>query len=261
VAEVHTLPNGRQVVLGRKGIRHDSRTLHLADYLQAAVLPAVPPRVVNSDKVNPWPLFLNNQIGDCTAAGVAHLVQLDAALVGTTATVSDADVLGLYEKTGGYNPTDPSTDQGAYELDVLNYWRHNGFAGQTPVAFAAVNPQDMEMVRQAINLFGSLYIGLSLPRSAQAQDGGLWDVDVSPNGQAGTWGGHAVLVTDYDTATHELGCITWGAVQCMTESFWARYCDEAWAILSDEWRQTTPSSAFDFAGLEADLAQIGHLQP
>ena len=39
----------------------------------------------------------------------------------------------------GFRPGDPSTDRGAYALDVLNYWRQSGIAGHRIAAYAAVD--------------------------------------------------------------------------------------------------------------------------
>ena len=104
-------------------------------------------------------------------------------------------------------------------------------------------------MKQAIALFGGLYIGLSLPLSAQTQD--VWDVDTSPNGKRGSWGGHCVFVPDYDATG--LTCITWGAPKKMTWPFWGTYCDEAHALLSPNWKAP---AGFDLAALQADLASV-----
>lgn len=90
---------------------------------------------------------------------------------------------------------------------------------------------------------------MQLPKSAQTQD--VWDVDTSPNGQPGSWGGHCVFVPDYDA--NGLTCITWGAPKKMTWGFWGTYCDEAHALLSPDWQ---PPAGFDMAALQADLGTV-----
>jgi hypothetical protein len=198
---------------------------------------------------------------NCTAAGIANLWSLNAVLVGQSEQYTDDDVIRFYSATTGYNPADSSTDQGAVELDVLNYLRRNPFGDDKLAAFASVDTHDTDLVRHAIQLFGAVYIGLSLPRSAQAQDGGLWDVGGGPDGAAGSWGGHCVIVTSFDfsTPTPTLECITWGGVQRMTLPFWQAYCDESYGLLTDEWRQKAPAG-FDFDGLDRMLAQVGRVQ-
>jgi hypothetical protein len=78
------------------------------------------------------------------------------------------------------------------------------------------------------------YIGLALPISAQNQD--VWAVP--PGGSAGegspgSWGGHAVPIVAYDS--RGLTVITWGATKRMTWQFLDTYCDEAYALLSQDW--------------------------
>jgi hypothetical protein len=234
--------------LGKKTRRYDRRTLRLARYLTPA-LPPPPPAVTNSQSITNWGVMLNDKLGDCTIAGVAHAIQVWTLSKGNEVTVPDPTVLQYYEQWDGYDPSKPATDQGGVELDVLNSWRKEGFSGHPLLAFADPDPQDTLHVQQAIALFGGLYIGLSLPKSAQTQD--LWDVDTSPNGQPGSWGGHCVFVPDYDP--NGLTCITWGAPKKMTWGFWGTYCDEAHALLSPDWQ---PPAGFDMAALQADLATV-----
>ena len=109
----------------------------------------------------------------------------------------------------GYKPSDPSTDRGAVELDVLRYWRKTGVGGYKIDAFVALEPKNHLHVQAAVDLFGGSYIGLALPVSAQQQK--VWSVP--PGGPTGTgapgsWGGHAVVVEAYDAhglTDHHLG--------------------------------------------------------
>ncbi len=89
-------------------------------------------------------------------------------------TVPDAAFLTYYEQWVGYVAGNPSTDNGGIELDVLNDWQKQGFAGDTLMAFADPRPANLTEVHQSIALFGGVYIGLSLPLTAQTQD--VWDV-------------------------------------------------------------------------------------
>ena len=63
-------------------------------------------------------------------------------------------------------------------------------------------------------------------------------------------------VVAYDART--VTVVTWGALQVMTWSFWAAYCDEAYAILSNDYltgKKKTPAG-FSLAQLLADLADL-----
>lgn len=234
--------------LGKKPPKVDRRTLRLARYLTPA-LPPPPPSVTNSQGITAWGMMLNDNLGDCTIAGVAHAIQVWTLSKGNEVTVPDSTVQQYYEKWDGYDPNNPASDQGGVELDVLNDWRQQGFSDHPLRAFADPDPQDTLHVKQAIALFGGLYIGLRLPISAQTQN--VWDVDTSPNGQPGSWGGHCVFVPDYDA--NGLTSITWGAPKKMTWGFWSTYCDEAHALLSPDWQ---PPAGFDMAALRADLAAV-----
>jgi hypothetical protein len=155
----------------------------------------------------------------------------------------------------GYVPGEPNTDKGGVELDVLNDWQKNGFAGNPLLAFVDPKASNLTQVRQSIALFGGVYIGLSMPVTAQRQN--VWDV--VPNGGAnarpGSWGGHCVFVPRYDQKTFT--CITWGQLKTMTVAFWNKYCDEAHTLLSPAWISTKGApSGFDLAQLQADLQAI-----
>jgi hypothetical protein len=243
-----------QMKLGRKAIRTDSRTLKLAKYMTAA-LPAAPPAKDWTKGITNWGMMLNDKLGCCTIAAVAHAVQVFSANASTEVTVPDAQVLHYYEAWDGYNPKDPSTDSGGIELDVLNGWKKGGFDKHKLFAFTDLDRTNLEQVRQAINLFGGVYIGVELPLTAQTQ--ATWDVVANGGDKAksGSWGGHAVFVPKYDAESFT--CITWGQPKTMTVTFWNAYVDEAHAILSHDWITTKGApSGFALAELQTDLSQI-----
>ena len=78
--------------------------LKLADYLNKSKLPATPSVIDWCSKVTSWPMFLNDQLGDCTCAAVGHQIQAWTEYANTEVTVTDNDILKLYEAFG-YNPT------------------------------------------------------------------------------------------------------------------------------------------------------------
>ena len=241
-----------QMKLGRKAIKTDTRTLRLAQYLTPG-LPAAPAAVDWTKGIKDFGMMLNSDLGDCTIAALGHAVQIWSANIGTETTVADTDILAAYEKWDGYNPSDPSTDQGGVELDVLTDFKRDGLAGHTLLAFADPAVLNLGEVRQAINLFGGVYIGVSLPVSAQTQD--VWDVVSGADGEPGSWGGHAVFVCGYDQSGFT--CITWGQLKKMTVGFWQTYIDEAHALLGTDWIGAKGSpNGFDLAQLRADLAQL-----
>jgi len=244
--------------LGRKAVRHDDRTLLLASYLQPH-LPPAPPAVDWTKKVAlPWGMDGNDVLGDCTAAGLAHMVQCWTANGSTEYAMAEADVVNFYEDSTGYDPSVPSSDQGGVEIDVLNYARKNGIGGHmVGCAYVAVSPQSKTLTRDAIFLFGGLYLGIALPLSAQSQR--VWDVPHSGahgKGSPGSWGGHAVPAVAYDA--RGITVVTWGALKRMTWGFFRAYCDESYGIVSADWvnGERAAPNGFDLAALQADLAAL-----
>lgn len=249
----------RTVKLGKQAARHDDRTLQFSNYMKATAPPA-PPKVEDwTKKVQNWPMMLNDQIGDCTCACAGHMIEEWTAYAHAPGyTPADPQILQAYEAVGGYKPEDPSTDQGAVILDVLNYWRQTGIAGHPIQSYVGIDPKNHSEVEDAVYLFGNCYIGVQLPLSAQNQR--VWSVPPGgPTGQGapGSWGGHAIPIVEYDS--RGVTVITWGAKKRVTWSFLDTYCDEAYAVLSADWiaaNNQAPSN-FDLAQLQADLSAIG----
>ncbi len=251
--------------LGKHPARHDPRTLLLASYATAA-LPAPPATMNLAKKVKgPWGMMDNDQLGDCTCAAAGHLMMdWTANAQSQMFTPPDAEIVDAYSAITGYNPATGANDNGAVELDVLNYWRQQGIAGHKIEAFIALEPSNHTHVMDAVWIFGGCYIGLALPKTAQAQTSNkqIWSVPpqgTGGDGAPGSWGGHAVPVVAYDSRS--LTVVTWGALQSMTWGFWAAYCDEAYAILSPDFLKqkggkTVAPNGFNVAQLQEDLADL-----
>jgi hypothetical protein len=240
--------------LGKSAPKQDPRTLKLSHYLQPG-LPDPPEEVSNSRGLSGWGMMLNDELGCCTISACGHAIQawvLSHVRPGIPARpllYSNETILRYYRAWDGYDPADPNTDQGGVALDVLRQWRKEGLAGRRIVAFVKINPWDALDVRRAIDLFGGLYIGLALPLSAREQE--VWTPIPGREGQWNSWGGHAVFLPDYNR--QQLTCLTWGEPQRMSWDFFQRYCDEAYAVLSEDWHSP---EGFDLPTLEADLRLV-----
>jgi hypothetical protein len=200
--------------------------------------------------------MLNDKIGNCTCAAAGHGIQLWTFLATRKeVTVSDSSILKAYEDVGGYIINQPSTDNGANMLDVQNYWRSTGIEGHKIDAYVSLDLNNINYIKLGIQLFGYLNIGVAMPISAQRQ--GTWRVVNGSDGEPWGWGGHDVILTDYDR--FGLGCVTWGYRQRMTWDFFLKYCEERYAILSKDWLRTNSTisgSGFDWSTLQADLLAI-----
>jgi hypothetical protein len=245
------------VKLGKKAAKYDARTLRFSTY-KGTLAPA-PETYDFSSRISNLGMCLNDTLGDCTAAGVAHLVQAWTGYNGVPFVPADASVLALYEGSCGYNPADPTTDAGGVLLDVLKYWKTNPFEGHEIDAYVSVDPKNKEEVKQALFYFGGLYVGVQLPKSAQSQT--VWDVPwYGARGDAavGSWGGHCIAnILDYDDKT--LTTITWGALKTMTWDWLSTYCDEMYVVLSPDWYGAgkVAPTGFNSAALTTDLALLG----
>jgi hypothetical protein len=255
---VFTLSSGQKIKLGKAPARHDSRTLQLAKYIPAKAVPAPPAKEDFATKVKKWPMMLNDNLGDCTCACAGHMIEQWTTYSGTAVIPPDASILTAYEAVGGYNPANPDSDQGAVIIDVLNYWRQTGVDGHKIMAYASLEPKNHGEVMDSVVLFGNCYLGVALPLSAQTQ--AVWAVPPGGavgQGAPGSWGGHAIPIVAYDS--RGLTVITWGATKRMSWGFLDAYCDEAYAVLSQDWinkvTNLTPDK-FDLAALQADLNQI-----
>jgi hypothetical protein len=247
--------------LGKATARHDPRTLLMASYVTPS-LPTPPPSFDLTSKVSKWGMMDNDQIGDCTCAAAGHLImEWTANAAKKMATPSDKQIVAAYSAVTGYNPTTGANDNGANEIDVLNYWRQSGIAGHKIGAYVALEPSNHNHIMDSVYVFGGCYIGMQLPISAQAQVQNHQPWSVPPggptgDGKPGSWGGHAIPVVAYDG--RGVTVVTWGALQTMTWSFWETYCDEAYAILSSDYMvgKTKTPQGFGMQELQADLADL-----
>ncbi len=251
----------KKLKLGKQVARHDPRTLLLASYATAA-LPTPPASLDLTTKVSSWGMMENDQIGNCTCAAAGHLLMEWTVNAGRKmVTPTDKQVVAAYSAITGYNPTTGANDNGAVEIDVLNYWRQTGIAGHKIGAYVALEPSNHTHVMDSVYMFEGCYIGVQLPISAQDQVKNHQPWSVPPGGMTGdgakgSWGGHAVPVVAYDS--RGVTVVTWGALQTMTWSFWESYCDEAYAILSKDYLDGKKKSpqGFSMAQLQADLADL-----
>lgn len=223
-----------------------------------AGLPNPTPKV--SWTVPSWPMYLNDQLGDCTEAGKGHMIQaLSAWGEGKELTVTDNQVEAWYERDGGYVPGDPSTDNGCVMQDVLNNWNLDDKALFPISEFAELKDYySIAKVKQALYLFGAVYVGVNLPQSAVDQfNAGLpWTyVPGSPIA-----GGHAIVLSEVLAAgnTDVMHLVTWGQLQPASISWWNHYVEEAWVVLSPDWvnKSGVDPSGFNYAQLQSDFQQV-----
>jgi hypothetical protein len=236
---------GRPRVSTRTNVT-DRKKIALHDFM--ASLPTPPTALDNTDGLTDWHMMLNDSLGCCTCATCGHMITAWTKGI----IVPDTAILTEYEAACGYDPANPSTDQGGEIAKVLDYFRDTGVGGYKISAHAEVNMTQLR-VQQAVEVFGAVDLGIQMPVTAQAQVGGLWDIvpdcpttDADP----GSWGGHSVPIVKYDPTG--VWVVTWGQLQKATWQWLMYYADEAHAAISPQW-----TSEVDPASLVADLQSVG----
>lgn len=253
--------------LGKKPARPEAYKLRLADYLDtAAVLPTIPTNFGHYPLVSSWGVLGNDVVGDCVIAGDLHQTMVWNAEQARTVPVSDACAIQNYSAITGYDPsqTDPQTgdnptDQGTDVQEAAQWWIKQGLidaAGRIHkiAAYVSVDPHNIDELRAATYLFGSVGLGLDFPDSAmqQFQRGQAWVPVVG----AQSLGGHYVPVLGF-RGDNAIG-VTWGELQLITAPFITERADEAIACLSLEMlnRHTKSPEGLDVVALRADLVAL-----
>lgn len=206
-----------------------------------------------------WRMLGNDNAGDCVIAGGAHETMLfNRVRRGLDVRFTDASVLSDYSAVTGYDPNDPSSDQGALVSDALAYRRKTGLldaegARHTIAAYVSIDPKNWTQLLQATYLFGTVGIGFEFPEIADTQfgNGEPWDAteDDGP-----IIGGHYVPVVGSLSSTEEVSTVSWAKRQRMTRAFYEKYNDEAWAFIS--WEAVIGFHKFDLGKLTKDLAAL-----
>lgn len=214
-----------------------------------------PPAEVDNGR-GAYPMYGNDQYGDCVEAGIGHQVgQYTEYAEGQEALFTDEDILGAYSAITGFRPDDPSTDQGTYTQDAMAWWRKTGLKGHAIVMYAALDLANVKALKQAIATFGAVGVGFNFPAYAMDQfnAGQPWDVQRK---KTAIQGGHYVIATGYDG--QYLKVKTWGAEQRMSWAFLAKYADEAWLVLDDEMVGNAGSfwPGISLYGLGEDFSQL-----
>lgn len=243
---------------GRRPARRTAHTTHSQTLLAKALAPLGNPPASSTDwtadvlaqaGAGGWRMFLNDQLGCCTASDSGHAVMTATANAGRIVIPTDDQIRALYSATSGYDGA-PATDNGAEEVTVMAYLRTNGLAGVMLRAFGSMNPANLDHLRWAVELFRGVRLGVTLPQSAETQfDAGQPWVPVAGSPVVG---GHDIRLVRYVPGWFR--AVTWGGEAWVSPEWLSRYCDEAhaewWADAAD------PAPAPLDPGLLAELAAV-----
>lgn len=200
-------------------------------------------------------MLANDRLGCCVASGAGHHAQaVNWYGQALNQGVTDADTITMYSAISGYNPATGANDNGAMLSDGLAYWQRSGIGGNKIAAYAQINAQDLDLVRNCIAVFGGVYTGFNCPQSAldQFDKGQPWSVV----NRARIAGGHCVPIGSYGADYFE--CVTWGARQRMSVAFLQRYFDEIWVPIDLDWMRSAGTSpdGLDTDTLNADFMAL-----
>lgn len=253
---------------GRLPPDYSKPRLWAEDYYNLAKLPVPPPCVDRMSRVATWPMYLNDKYGCCTIAGFGHLFgAITTYAKGGEITFSDADITTVYEDNcPGFNPVTDANDNGAVMSNVLAYMASTGMLpGSRPTladqykisAYAQLKNTSLASLKLALYLFGSVYIGVNLPTTAEEQfsAGQPWTYVQG----AGIAGGHCVVIQKIDPRyQNPYSVITWGSPERVSEKWMDTYLEEAWVVVSSEWLQTNLHTidGLDISALEHDMNAI-----
>jgi hypothetical protein len=210
--------------LGLKPVQAQPR-LKLVDYLKRAPKLPTPPAVFgHADLVAPH-MFMNDKIGDCAIAGSIEEVRLLNAERKVTVPFSDETAVANYSAITGYNPADPSTDQGTDVHDLYQYRKNTGIVDDAGnhhkiVAYVGLTPGNFHDLVQALYLFTTVGIGINVPDYAEQQfeAGGPWEPEP---GYHKLVGGHYIPAVARNGRTVDV--FTWGGKIAMTDTFYKAF--------------------------------------
>jgi len=260
---------GRSFKMGRKRPIARGPRLSLKNYL-VSPLPVPPETCDYTSKAGKVLLQMlgNDRLGDCTAASAFHIAGTMLANAGAPITWSTVNqVVPFYSATGGYIEGKESTDNGANEVTVLNYWQNFGLLSDGShkiTAWVAIDSRNQQEIETAIWLFENVYFGVECPDAwlnpVPPVSGFKWDVAGGPNPD----NGHAFPGLGYDSEGVTIS--TWGMTGKITWPAIKRYCGqsdggELYAVLSADMIERASAKApngFDVGQL---MNNIRILQP
>jgi hypothetical protein len=205
-----------------------------------------------------WGMDGNDTLGDCTIAGADHVIATENELLGTNDARPALNVLEAQ-----YKVLSPK-DQGCVMATVLQNWRTKGLfkmpTGPNKIAqYAPFDQRNLAEFQQVIAFTGSAYMGIACPESAQQQF-----AKQAKTGELVPWtvvkgspiaGGHCIVAVGY--TGQGLYCVTWGGVVLVTWPFVTKYCDEGWAVLTQELAEKGRDTlGLDTSQLDADLNDL-----
>lgn len=205
------------------------------------VLPPVPAVYGLSDLPTPWGVLGNDSVGDCVIAGTMHSIMLlTHEGNGENAQFTTQQAIDLYSAWTGYNPNDPSTDQGTDMTVAAQNWQATGVKDLQGVthkigAVIALEVGNDLQLAEASYLFGVVGVGVIFPK--QWMDafnaGQSWDA-ITHVKDSDIEGGHYVPIIGR-RPNGNFVCVTWGQLQEITPAGYEQFNDESLVAINQDY--------------------------
>ena len=241
---------------------HKPEHVALTDWLMtpAAIWPPVPAKGWEfAVAQNEMSVLGNDLYGCCAEAGAYGLAQIQSANASPDDPVvpTTAQVLALYTALTGFDPNDPSTDQGTVLTDLLTYWQKTGFevttrSGKTSVSqivgWASLDISSFAQMRYAAYIFGGSYLGINCPEQCE-QDTTNWNFGPG----LPIAGGHCIVQAGQGSAGGKMR--SWGLFIPASAGFEGAYVDEGYVVVTPGWlnAQGKSPSGLDLNGMLAAM--------
>jgi len=197
----------------------------------------------------------NDRYGDCTFAGGGH-----AKLVTSYEVNKPEPPLADTVVVNGYLKYTNGQDVGAVESDLLKCWQNTsggifGIPGDQILAYAPVDISSAQELQEVTSAYGFVYIGIQVPSPCEQQfrNSQPWAL-TNTAADNDILGGHCVIIVGYDASYFYV--ITWGAVQAVEWSWFQKYLDEAWAVITSEVVDAGALGDLRLADLQADINSL-----
>ncbi|KAK0646734.1 hypothetical protein B0T16DRAFT_458619 [Cercophora newfieldiana] len=218
--------------------------------------------VDNIAPLSGWDILGNNYFGTCVPATWAnHRRMVTSRLSKKEVYPGVKDVFTLYKTSPANKDFDPSpekykksNDNGMNFQALLDYLReHGGPDGVKVVAHAKIDPGDVQAVRQAIQILGSVWVRMECLQDINNEKIRLGEDDgnqvfTNVTGPVRKVG-HSVLVGGH---VPRMRCVTWGQVWEFEDACWdpkSQRVTDVWAVI---WPEHLGTQSF-MLGVSLDL--------
>jgi hypothetical protein len=183
-----------------------------------------------------WEMLGNDSLGLCAEAAVMHQLMgvTTVAHAGSPFIATTAQTISLYSAATGYNPADPSTDQGTDMVQLAQFLMANGAAGHAIPAATAIDVNNLDQIKLAAYLFGGVQLGIAAPSYIlQVAPGSSWSPNQNIGADSSIAGGHAIYLVGYGRQGFRV--VSWGVEYTFDVEFWNEYVQQAIGLVMPDW--------------------------